>query len=79
MIAADVKVIEEAEVQPVDDAQVAPRIGLEQYYSEASSRSCRRGLSYDPGGVRFVWRHFPATRSKKTVSRCLCDAAGPRV
>jgi cyclopropane fatty-acyl-phospholipid synthase-like methyltransferase len=35
MITADVKVIEKAIVRPVDDAHVAPQIGLEQYYSEA--------------------------------------------
>jgi cyclopropane fatty-acyl-phospholipid synthase-like methyltransferase len=35
MITADVKVIEEAVGQPVANAQVAPQIGLEQYYSEA--------------------------------------------
>ncbi len=35
MITADVNVIEEAVAQPVASAQVAPQIGLEQYYSEA--------------------------------------------
>src|SRR3984885_8524176 len=35
MITADVKVIEEAIVRPVDDGHVAPQIGLDQYYSEA--------------------------------------------
>ena len=35
MITAEVKVIEEAVPQPVANAQVAPHIGLEQYYSEA--------------------------------------------
>jgi cyclopropane fatty-acyl-phospholipid synthase-like methyltransferase len=35
MITADVNVTEEAVAQPVTNAQVALRIGLEQYYSEA--------------------------------------------
>jgi len=35
MISADVNVTEEATAQPVANAQVAPQIGLEQYYSEA--------------------------------------------
>jgi cyclopropane fatty-acyl-phospholipid synthase-like methyltransferase len=35
MITADVNVIKEATAQPVANAQVAPQIGLEQYYSEA--------------------------------------------
>jgi cyclopropane fatty-acyl-phospholipid synthase-like methyltransferase len=35
MITADVNVIKEAAAQPVANAQVAPQIGLEQYYSEA--------------------------------------------
>jgi MPBQ/MSBQ methyltransferase len=35
MITADVNVTEEATAQPVANAQVAPQIGLEQYYSEA--------------------------------------------
>ena len=35
MITADVNVIEEPVAQPVASAQVAPRIGLEEYYSEA--------------------------------------------
>jgi len=35
MVTAEVNVIEEAIAQPVANAQVAPQIGLEQYYSEA--------------------------------------------
>ena len=35
MITAEVKVIEEGITQPIASAQVAPQIGLEQYYSEA--------------------------------------------
>ena len=35
MVTAEVNVIEEAVAQPVANAQVAPQIGLEQYYSEA--------------------------------------------
>ena len=35
MSAANVKVIEETAAEPIADAQVASRIGLEQYYSEA--------------------------------------------
>jgi cyclopropane fatty-acyl-phospholipid synthase-like methyltransferase len=35
MDTADVNVIEQAAVQPVANGQVAPQIGLEQYYSEA--------------------------------------------
>ena len=35
MMTADVNVIEEAVAQPVATPQVAPQIGLEQYYSEA--------------------------------------------
>jgi cyclopropane fatty-acyl-phospholipid synthase-like methyltransferase len=35
MITADIHAIEEAVAQPVANAQIAPQIGLEQYYSEA--------------------------------------------
>ena len=35
MIAADVNVIEKAPAQPITAANIAPHIGLEQYYSEA--------------------------------------------
>src|ERR1700683_3849782 len=57
MTTADVNAIEEAEAQPVPSPQVAPQIGLEQYYSEAGpdyaawSREFNMHFGYYRAGV----------------------------
>jgi hypothetical protein len=61
MITADVNVIEEAVAQPVASAQVAPQIGLEQYYSEAGpdyaawSREFNMHFGYYRAGANPCW------------------------
>jgi hypothetical protein len=68
MIIADLKVIEKAVVRPVDDAQVAPRIGLEQYYSEAIACGAFGG-TYPWVALKFLLTDVVPGKRKMTRAR----------
>ena len=87
MITANVNVIEEAEAQSVATAQVAPQIGLEQYYSEAGpdyaawSREFNMHFGYYRGGANPLQRESMLEQMNvEVLARLhLDDLAEPRL
>jgi MPBQ/MSBQ methyltransferase len=87
MVTADVNVIEEAVAQPAANAQVAPRIGLEQYYSEAGpdyaawSREFNMHFGYYRAGVNPLHRESMLEQmNAEVLARLhLDDMAEPRL
>jgi cyclopropane fatty-acyl-phospholipid synthase-like methyltransferase len=87
MTTADVNAIEEAEAQPVPSPQVAPQIGLEQYYSEAGpdyaawSREFNMHFGYYRAGANPLRRESMLERmnAEVLVRLRLDDSAEPRL
>jgi cyclopropane fatty-acyl-phospholipid synthase-like methyltransferase len=87
MITANVKVIEEAVAQPVANSQVAPQIGLEQYYSEAGpdyaawSREFNMHFGYYRAGANPLHRESMLEQmNAEVLARLqLDDVAEPRL
>ncbi len=87
MITLDVNGIEEAVAQPVANAQVAPQIGLEQYYSEAGpdyaawSREFNMQVGYYRAGANPLHRESMLEQmNAEVLARLhLDDIAEPRL